>query len=175
MKVELTEVLWLDEQQELSLAELAALSGLSEAELYELMDYGVLVPVEPGAAPPVFHADCIVIARTACRLRSDFELDAPGLALAAGGLAGCGADAAPYFRIFNPVSQGERFDPHGDYVRRWVPELAALPARWLHQPWNAPQPPADYPPPLVDLRATRRRARGDSEASQRTRERQRDL
>ena len=82
MKVELTEVLWLDEQQELSLPELAALSGLSEAELYELMDYGVLVPVEPGAAAPVFHADCIIIARTACRLRSDFELDAPGLALA---------------------------------------------------------------------------------------------
>ena len=81
MKVELTEVLWLDEQQELSLAELAALSGLSVAELRELADYGVIVPVEPAAEPPVFHADCIVIARTACRLRSDFELDAPGLAL----------------------------------------------------------------------------------------------
>lgn len=73
-------------------------------------------------------------------------------------VAGCGADAAPYFRIFNPVSQGEKFDPHGDYVRHWVPELAALPPKWLHQPWNAPQPPADYPPPLVDLRATRQRA-----------------
>ncbi len=82
MKVELTEVLWLDAQQELSLAELAALSGLSEAELRELVDYGVLVPVDLETEPPVFRADCVVIARTACRLRADFELDAPGLALA---------------------------------------------------------------------------------------------
>lgn len=52
--------------------------------------------------------------------------------------AGCGADAAPYFRIFNPVSQGAKFDPQGDYVRRWVPELARLPAAWIHQPWAAP-------------------------------------
>ena len=52
--------------------------------------------------------------------------------------AGCGADAAPYFRIFNPVAQGQRFDPRGDYVRRWVPELARLPERWLHQPCQAP-------------------------------------
>lgn len=46
--------------------------------------------------------------------------------------AGCGADAAPYFRIFNPVLQGERFDPHGEYVRHWVPELSSLPPRWIH-------------------------------------------
>jgi deoxyribodipyrimidine photo-lyase len=52
--------------------------------------------------------------------------------------AGCGADAAPYFRIFNPVSQGEKFDPLGNYVRRWVPELARLPAPWIHKPWQAP-------------------------------------
>jgi deoxyribodipyrimidine photo-lyase len=52
--------------------------------------------------------------------------------------AGCGADAAPYFRIFNPVSQGQRFDPNGEYVRRWVPELARLPAPWIHQPWASP-------------------------------------
>ena len=50
--------------------------------------------------------------------------------------AGCGADAAPYFRIFNPVSQGERFDPRGDYVRRWLPELARVPAAALHAPWT---------------------------------------
>ena len=52
--------------------------------------------------------------------------------------AGCGADAAPYFRVFNPVSQGEKFDPHGDYVRRWCPELARLPGEWIHQPQKAP-------------------------------------
>lgn len=52
--------------------------------------------------------------------------------------AGCGADAAPYFRVFNPISQGEKFDPRGDYVRRWCPELAKLPDAWLHQPWHAP-------------------------------------
>jgi len=52
--------------------------------------------------------------------------------------AGCGADAAPYFRVFNPTSQGEKFDPEGDYVRRWCPELAKLPAKWIHQPHKAP-------------------------------------
>jgi len=52
--------------------------------------------------------------------------------------AGCGADAAPYFRVFNPVSQGKKFDPKGDYVRRWCPELAKLPDEWIHQPWLAP-------------------------------------
>ena len=54
--------------------------------------------------------------------------------------AGCGADAAPYFRVFNPTSQGEKFDPFGDYVRRWCPELAKLPDEWIHQPWAAPAP-----------------------------------
>ena len=52
--------------------------------------------------------------------------------------AGCGADAAPYFRVFNPVSQGEKFDPSGEYVRRWVPELNRLPNAWIHKPWEAP-------------------------------------
>jgi deoxyribodipyrimidine photo-lyase len=52
--------------------------------------------------------------------------------------AGCGADAAPYFRIFAPVRQGERFDPKGAYVRRWVPELARLPDGYIHHPWDAP-------------------------------------
>jgi deoxyribodipyrimidine photo-lyase len=51
--------------------------------------------------------------------------------------AGCGADAAPYFRVFNPMSQGEKFDPHGDYIRKWCPELAGLPDEWLHRPWQA--------------------------------------
>ncbi|MHB8535078.1 MAG: chaperone modulator CbpM [Sulfuricaulis sp.] len=82
MKVELTEVLWLDEQEPLSLAELAGLSGLSEAELRELVDCGAIVPVDPDAEPPGFRANCVVTARVACRLRADFELDAQGLALA---------------------------------------------------------------------------------------------
>ena len=75
--------------------------------------------------------------------------------------AGCGADAAPFFRVFNPVLQGERFDKAGDYVRRWVPELAALDARRIHQPWTLPAPERgalDYPEPLVDLKASRQRA-----------------
>jgi deoxyribodipyrimidine photo-lyase len=53
--------------------------------------------------------------------------------------AGCGADAAPYFRVFNPNAQGEKFDPNGDYVRRWCPELARLPSKWIHRPDEAPK------------------------------------
>jgi deoxyribodipyrimidine photo-lyase len=52
-------------------------------------------------------------------------------------VAGSGADAAPYFRIFNPVLQGERFDPDGVYVKRWVPELSGLPSSLVHRPWAA--------------------------------------
>jgi deoxyribodipyrimidine photo-lyase len=78
--------------------------------------------------------------------------------------AGCGADAAPYFRIFNPVSQGEKFDPNGDYVRQWVPELAGLPAARIHQPWTASAAElaragvklgASYPEPIVSLGISR--------------------
>jgi deoxyribodipyrimidine photo-lyase len=54
-------------------------------------------------------------------------------------VAGCGPDAAPYFRIFNPLTQATRFDPDGTYVRGWVPELARLPREWIHQPWAAPR------------------------------------
>lgn len=73
--------------------------------------------------------------------------------------AGCGADAAPYFRIFNPVLQGERYDPKGDYVRKWIPELNKLPAKWIYKPWEAPENVlteagvtrgATYPQPIVD-------------------------
>jgi deoxyribodipyrimidine photo-lyase len=65
--------------------------------------------------------------------------------------AGTGTDAAPYFRIFNPVTQGEKFDPDGAFVRRWVPELAAFPAETIHQPWEAPLLLArsKYPHPIV--------------------------
>jgi deoxyribodipyrimidine photo-lyase len=73
-------------------------------------------------------------------------------------VAGSGADAAPFFRIFNPVLQGEKFDPKGDYVRRYVPELKDMPDRYLHQPWSAPAPPRNYPSPIVDLGEGRVRA-----------------
>jgi len=73
--------------------------------------------------------------------------------------AGTGTDAAPYFRIFNPVTQGEKFDPQGDFVRRWIPELEAVPLRILHQPWADPAllVKAKYPPPVVRHETQRQR------------------
>ncbi len=82
-------------------------------------------------------------------------------------VAGSGADAAPYFRIFNPVTQGQTFDAEGDYVRRWVPELARLPAKLIHAPWTASGDELaragvrlghDYPAPIVERAHSRRRA-----------------
>jgi len=71
-------------------------------------------------------------------------------------VAGTGTDPAPYFRIFNPSLQGQKFDPDGDYVRRYVPELAGLPARHVHEPWRSPDgPPAGYPDRIVDHAAER--------------------
>ena len=81
--------------------------------------------------------------------------------------AGCGADAAPYFRIFNPVTQAQKFDSGGRYIRKWIPEIAALPDKFLAQPWAAPEAllsehgivlGRDYPTPVADLKATRERA-----------------
>lgn len=80
--------------------------------------------------------------------------------------AGCGCDAQPYFRIFNPVTQGKKFDPTGDYVRRWLPELRELPARYIHSPWETPQAALSgagvrlgvtYPAPVIDHRFARER------------------
>lgn len=82
-------------------------------------------------------------------------------------VAGCGTDAAPYFRIFNPVRQSEKFDPEAQYIRRWVPEVARLPNRWIHQPWAAPENELhaagitlgdSYPYPMVDLSSSREEA-----------------
>lgn len=82
-------------------------------------------------------------------------------------VAGSGADAAPYYRIFNPILQGEKFDPDGEYVRQWVPELARLPSDVIHQPWTATAARLSsagvrlgetYPRPLVDHDAARNRA-----------------
>jgi len=69
--------------------------------------------------------------------------------------AGCGTDAAPYFRVFNPVTQGLRFDPDGDYVRRYVPELRGIPGAAAHQPWDNPLLAVDYPARIVDHAAER--------------------
>lgn len=82
-------------------------------------------------------------------------------------IAGSGADAAPYFRVFNPVLQGEKFDGDGAYTRRWVPELAAMPKKFLHKPWDAPAHVLrdakvslgeTYPRPIVDHKQARERA-----------------
>lgn len=82
-------------------------------------------------------------------------------------VAGCGADAAPYFRIFNPVLQGKKFDPDGDFIRQYIPELSNLPTKYLYAPWEAPQEiltaagvtlGTTYPGPIVDLKASRDRA-----------------
>ena len=82
-------------------------------------------------------------------------------------IAGCGADAAPYFRIFNPMTQSEKFDGHGDYIRRWVPELAKLSDADLHAPWEVPplalasagiQLGVTYPHPVVNHTIARERA-----------------
>ncbi|MEL7448778.1 MAG: deoxyribodipyrimidine photo-lyase [Pseudomonadota bacterium] len=82
-------------------------------------------------------------------------------------VAGSGADAAPFFRIFNPVTQGEKFDPDGVYVRKYVPEIAELPNKYLHKPWEAPAILLDsadirigetYPAPVVNLKESRQRA-----------------
>lgn len=82
-------------------------------------------------------------------------------------ISGCGADAAPYFRIFNPVTQGQKFDPIGEYTRRFIPELRNMPNNYLFNPWEAPENilhnagiklGEDYPKPIVDLSKSRRRA-----------------
>jgi deoxyribodipyrimidine photo-lyase len=79
-------------------------------------------------------------------------------------IAGCGADAAPYFRVFNPVTQGEKFDKHGDYTKRFVPELTNLPDKYLYAPWTAPKDILEaagislgstYPHPIVDVKSSR--------------------
>jgi deoxyribodipyrimidine photo-lyase len=82
-------------------------------------------------------------------------------------VAGCGADAAPYFRIFNPVTQGKKFDPEGEYVRQYIPEISALPNRYIFSPWEAPdlilnesgvRLGVTYPYPIVDLKQSRKLA-----------------
>ncbi|GAC12779.1 cryptochrome/photolyase family protein [Aliiglaciecola lipolytica] len=82
-------------------------------------------------------------------------------------VAGSGADASPFFRIFNPVTQGEKFDSEGEYVRRYCPELQNLPNKYIHKPWDAPEDVLieanirlgqDYPHPLVDLKESRQQA-----------------
>jgi deoxyribodipyrimidine photo-lyase len=72
--------------------------------------------------------------------------------------AGTGTDAQPFFRIFNPMLQSQRYDPDGAYIRRWVPELRDTPAQFIHAPWQMAAPPRQYPPPMVDHFMARDRA-----------------
>ena len=78
--------------------------------------------------------------------------------------AGTGTDAAPYYRIFNPITQGQKFDPQGNYIRRWLPELREVDTKFIHQPWETPKEVQrqigcvighDYPVPIVDHRTAR--------------------
>ena len=82
-------------------------------------------------------------------------------------IAGCGADAAPYFRIFNPITQGLNFDPDGHYVRKFVPEISLLPSKYLFNPWEAPDHILEkanlklgenYPKPIVNIKESRQKA-----------------
>ena len=79
----------------------------------------------------------------------------------------CVISVIPFFRIFNPMAQGSKFDPKGDYVRRWIPEIGQLPSKYIHQPWLAPRMiledagiklGLDYPRPIVDHKVARERA-----------------
>ena len=82
-------------------------------------------------------------------------------------VSGCGADAAPYFRIFNPVTQGVKFDANGEYTRKYVPELKSIPNKYLFNPWEAPNDILEkagvtlgenYPKPIVDIKSSRQHA-----------------
>ena len=82
-------------------------------------------------------------------------------------ISGSGADASPYFRIFNPVLQGQKFDPDGKYVKKFIPELSNVSKKFIHNPWDMPTElqsesqcivGKDYPAPIVDLKETRNRA-----------------
>ena len=86
-------------------------------------------------------------------------------------VAGGGTDAQPYYRIFNPILQSQRYDPNGDYIRYWVPELRDLSAQAIHAPWETTNPPSGYPPPVVDHKQARERALA---AFQRIREKKND-
>jgi len=71
-------------------------------------------------------------------------------------VAGTGTDPSPYFRVFNPVKQGQDYDLAGDYIRRWVPELREVRGKAVHEPWTLPDgPPGGYPRPIVDHKAER--------------------
>ena len=70
-------------------------------------------------------------------------------------VTGSGIDSSPYFRIFNPIIQSEKFDPDGDYIKKWIPELSDVPTAFIHQPWKVPN--AMYPAPIVDHASARLR------------------
>ena len=96
-----------------------------------------------------------------------FDADAASNSASWQWVAGTGTDSTPYFRIFNPVTQGQKFDPSGDYTRKYVPELKNLPVKFLFSPWECPvdflntinfKLGKDYPYPIVDIKESRQRA-----------------
>jgi deoxyribodipyrimidine photo-lyase len=124
---------------------------------------------QPGAAAPFLVKHLLIDWREGEKWFWDTLVDAdPGSNPANWQwVGGSGADAAPYFRVFNPVLQGEKFDPDGAYVRRWVPEVARLPTGLIHRPWSASplelrgagvELGTTYPEPIVDHKAGRERA-----------------
>lgn len=95
------------------------------------------------------------------------DYDAASNAMGWQWVAGSGIDAAPYFRIFNPILQSQRFDPNGFYIKKWIPELAKLPSKYIHEPWKAPEDVLsnseltlgqEYPLPMIDHPFARKRA-----------------
>ena len=143
---------------------------------YPLVDAGMRQLLETGwmhgrvrmAAASLLVKDLLVNWTTGLQQFDDLLVDADAAQNAFNWqwVAGTGADAAPYFRILNPVAQGKRFDPDGSYVRRWVPELAGLADRWIHSPWTAPRDQlraagielgVTYPEPVVDHAEARQR------------------
>ena len=170
MKPEYDTFPWIDDRQGL-LAWQKGLTGypIVDAGMRELWHTGYMHNRVRMITASFLVKDLLVAWQQGAAWFADTLVDADAANNAAGWqwVAGCGADAAPYFRIFNPVSQGEKFDPGGLYVRRWIPELTQVPDQYIHQPWTAPDPVlrdagltlgGTYPCPIVDHKTARDRA-----------------
>ena len=170
MKPEYGDFPWIDDRQGLA-AWQKGLTGypIVDAGMRELWHTGYMHNRVRMITASFLVKDLLVAWQQGAAWFADTLVDADAANNAAGWqwVAGCGADAAPYFRIFNPVSQGEKFDPDGAYLRCWLPELAPLPDQYIHQPWTAPALALraagvtlgeTYPSPIVDHKIARNRA-----------------